>query len=85
MQVAQWGNSLAVRLPVALVQDLGLKLGSEIEFKASAQTKSQRNAAALQIQVVRRPSKLERLQALHHLRSPMPEGYRFDRDEANSR
>ena len=30
MQVAKWGNSLAVRLPVALVQELGISVGDEL-------------------------------------------------------
>ena len=32
MQVAKWGNSLAVRLPAKLVQELGLKAGDEIQI-----------------------------------------------------
>ena len=31
VQVAQWGNSLAVRLPKALVDELGVEAGSELE------------------------------------------------------
>ena len=31
MQVAKWGNSLAVRFPASLVQALNLKEGEEIE------------------------------------------------------
>jgi antitoxin MazE len=32
MQVAKWGNSLAVRLPAAVVEALALKEGDEIEI-----------------------------------------------------
>jgi antitoxin component of MazEF toxin-antitoxin module len=32
MQVAKWGNSLAVRLPKKLVDELGLKPGDEISL-----------------------------------------------------
>ena len=32
MQVSKWGNSLAVRLPAAVVDALGLKEGDEIEI-----------------------------------------------------
>jgi antitoxin MazE len=32
MQVSKWGNSLAVRLPAAIVEALGLKEGDEIEI-----------------------------------------------------
>lgn len=30
MQVAKWGNSLAVRLPLALVQELGTAVGPAV-------------------------------------------------------
>ena len=33
MQVGKWGNSLAVRLPAAVVEALGLKEGDEIEIE----------------------------------------------------
>ena len=32
MQVAKWGNSLAVRLPASVVQALNLKEGEEIDL-----------------------------------------------------
>jgi antitoxin MazE len=32
MQVSRWGNSLAVRLPAAVVEALGLKEGEEVEI-----------------------------------------------------
>ena len=32
MQIAKWGNSLAVRLPAAVVEALELKEGDEIEI-----------------------------------------------------
>jgi len=32
MQVAKWGNSLAVRLPAKLVHELGLKEGDQIDL-----------------------------------------------------
>jgi len=34
MQVSRWGNSLAVRLPAAVVDALGLEEGDEIELRA---------------------------------------------------
>lgn len=36
MQVSKWGNSLAVRLPAKLVEELGLKEGDEIELRRAA-------------------------------------------------
>jgi antitoxin component of MazEF toxin-antitoxin module len=32
MRVTKWGNSLAIRLPAAVVEVLGLKEGDEIEI-----------------------------------------------------
>lgn len=34
MQVARWGNSLAVRIPAALATDLGLSEGMEVTLRA---------------------------------------------------
>jgi antitoxin MazE len=35
MQVAKWGNSLAVRLPSAVVEALELKEGDQIEIRVA--------------------------------------------------
>ncbi|MBV9265638.1 MAG: AbrB/MazE/SpoVT family DNA-binding domain-containing protein [Acidobacteriaceae bacterium] len=35
MQVSKWGNSLAIRLPAALVEALGIKEGDQIEITVS--------------------------------------------------
>ena len=36
MQVSRWGNSLAVRLPAAVVEALGLQEGDEIAIEVAA-------------------------------------------------
>ncbi len=33
MRVAKWGNSLAVRLPAAVVRELDLKAGDDIDMR----------------------------------------------------
>ena len=38
MHVSKWGNSFAVRLPKALVDDLGLKPGGELEIVSAERT-----------------------------------------------
>jgi len=81
MQVAKWGNSLAVRLPVALVQELGIRDGDELVLKPVPQQSSQPAC----VSVLRLPCKLERLQAVRHLRAPWGKDFIFDRDEANAR
>jgi antitoxin MazE len=36
MQISKWGNSLAVRLPKALIERLGLKEGDDVEIRGTA-------------------------------------------------
>jgi len=81
MQVAKWGNSLAVRLPVSLVQELGIVDGDELLLQPAPRQAAQPAA----VSVTRLPSKLERLQSVRHLRAPWGAGFAFDRDEANAR
>ena len=81
MQVAKWGNSLAVRLPVALVQELGIQEGDELQLKAS----TSRVKAGASLTVTRLPSKSERLVAMRKHRAAFPADFVFDRDEANAR
>ncbi|MBM3534103.1 MAG: AbrB/MazE/SpoVT family DNA-binding domain-containing protein [Alphaproteobacteria bacterium] len=50
MQVAKWGNSLAVRLPAAVVEALKLREGDEIEIRV---------ADAREFEVARRPGRKE--------------------------
>ena len=54
MQVAKWGNSLAVRLPAAVVEALELKEGDEIEIRV---------ADLRQFDVARKPSREALLQS----------------------
>lgn len=76
MKVAKWGNSLAIRLPASLVQELNLNVGDEIELAA-------RGEGVLEVsQDERRREALERMRKL---RFPLPPGYKFDREEANAR
>jgi antitoxin MazE len=76
MRVAKWGNSLAVRLPLAIVKALKLKTGDEIEIVASG---------ARRFEVGRDRSREQALKRLRALKKPLPKGFRFDRDEANAR
>ena len=63
MQVAKWGNSLAVRLPSAVVEALGLKEGDEIDIKVAGER-------AFDVELDRsRERALERIRAL---RRPLP-------------
>ena len=77
MQVAKWGNSLAVRLPKKLVDALGLKEGDEVEL--TPQAKHGR------IGVARDTAREEALKRLVASNWPIPRGYKFDREEAHER
>jgi antitoxin MazE len=76
MQVAKWGNSLAVRLPAAVVEALGLKEGDDIEIHV---------AGTKQFEVARKPGRQELLKRLRAFRGRLPADFKFDRDEANAR
>lgn len=76
MRVAKWGNSLAIRLPDAVVKALKLKTGDEIEIVVSG---------ARRFEVERDRSRLRALERLRTLKKPLPKGFRFDREEANAR
>jgi antitoxin MazE len=81
MQVAKWGNSLAVRLPATLVKELGLQVGDELKLKQAVRQKGQ----VPELLVAKVPSKLEILAGVRELRTAMPQNFVFDRDEANAR
>jgi len=76
MQVSKWGNSLAVRLPKAVVDKLGLKEGDDVEIVAKGKQTLEATAKL---------SRGEALKALRKYRGRMPKGFKFDREEAHER
>jgi antitoxin MazE len=76
MQVAKWGNSLAVRLPKEVVDQLGLKEGDDVEIVAKGKETLEMKAKL---------SRGEALKALRKYRGYMPKGFKFDREEAHER
>lgn len=77
MQVAKWGNSLAVRIPADVARELGLKEGDEVELCALSEKK-----VAVLTEAQRRKAAIERLKSLA---IQFPDDYRFDREDANAR
>lgn len=75
MQVAKWGNSLAVRLPAELVRELGLREGDEVSLHAEAGGFAVRREA--------RPEEV--LAGLRRFRGRLAAGDRLSRDDANGR
>lgn len=76
MKVCKWGNSLAVRLPAAVVEALELKEGEEVGIFVAGERA---------FGVSRKPSTRELLKRLRRLRGRLPADFRFDRLEANER
>jgi antitoxin MazE len=76
MRVAKWGNSLAVRLPAAIVEVLELKEGDDIEIAI---------AGRRELEVSRKPTRDDLLKRLRAFRGRLPADFKFDRDEANAR
>ena len=75
MQVAKWGNSLAVRLPAELVRELGLKEGDQIDLLKDDGT----------MLVRRQPRVEEILHELRRFRGRLPAEERLSRDAAHER
>lgn len=76
MQLAKWGNSLAVRIPAAVVEKLGLKEGDEIEITATGRSR---------FDVSRKLTADDRLNDLRRHRGALPKDFIFSRDEASLR
>jgi antitoxin MazE len=76
MQVAKWGNSLAVRLPAAVVEALTLKEGDDIEIHV---------AGARAFEIAKRPKAIELLKRLRKFRGRLPADFKFDRLESHER
>ena len=76
MQVSKWGNSLAVRLPAAVVEALGLKEGDDIEIHVEG---------SRVFSVKKPPDGREVLARLRKYRGRLPDGFVFDRLEAHGR
>jgi antitoxin MazE len=75
-QIARWGNSLAVRLPVKLVREMNLSEGDTI------------NLRRIDDQTLGMSEDERRRWALEAMRSiawELPADYKFDREEANAR
>jgi antitoxin MazE len=80
MIVSKWGNSLAVRLPKALVEQLGLKEGDELDVVASEAGKlivAKDDDAEQRRQIA--------LKRMSERAWELPADFTFDREEANKR
>ena len=79
MKVSKWGNSLAIRLSSETVKHLGVSEGDEVVVSDGLRE------GAVEIRRKRTKEELRARLAEIRKRVKHPEGYKFDRDEANSR
>ena len=91
MRVTYLKNKLAIRLPKALIRDLGLKSGDDLKI-VSAKPKhitvvkdNRQTEAVEQAEAIKRRKIIEYLRYLKENPLPVPENYVFDREEANAR
>lgn len=75
-RVAKWGNSLAVRLPKAVVTELSLRDGDDVVLTPHPDGS---------LQVAKNNRREEAIRKLRSLRWKLPEGYKFDREEISRR
>ena len=72
MRVSKWGNSLAVRIPAEIVEELGLKEGDDVSFIRQGPNK---------ILVEVPMSSEDRLKWLHANSPLFPADFKFDREK----
>jgi antitoxin MazE len=72
MQVSRWGNSLAVRLPAAVVEALDLKEGESIELHVI-------DARSLEVQ--KKPTNKALVARLRKFRGRLPADFKWNRLE----
>ena len=76
MRVAKWGNSLAIRLPAAVIDELRLKEGDEIQITVKGKDR---------MEVERKRGVEEMLETLNKFSGRVPLDFKFDRQDANAR
>ena len=76
MRVSKWGNSLAIRLPAAVVEALALRDGDEVEVHV---------AGDRAFGIARDRGREGALKRIRAFRKRLPADWKFDREEANGR
>lgn len=72
MKIEKIGDMLAVVIPVDVANALGLSEGDMVEVRPTPDPEGDRRRAAA-------------IEQIQQLARPLPDEYRFDRDEANAR
>ncbi len=75
MQIAKWGNSLAIRIPANVAKSLELKAGDEVEIVTSSNG----------FEVLKDDSKTKALETIARCKGRLPKKIKVNRDELNER
>lgn len=76
MQVAKWGNSLAIRIPASVVDALELREGDDVAVRVA-------NGPAFEIE--RNDTRQQALERIRSFGLKLPADWKFGRDEASCR
>lgn len=76
MQVAKWGNSLAVRIPSVVVDALELKEGDDVTIRV---------AEDMAFEVARNDARERAFERIKAFKLQLPSDWKFDREDANRR
>lgn len=76
MRICKWGNSLAIRLPAAVVTAMDLQAGDEISLSV---------AGTHSFHLEKQPGVDQLLARLRRMRGRLPADFKFDRLEAHAR
>lgn len=76
MQLARWGNSLALRIPKSVIDKLSLKEGDQVEVRVAPDGA---------FEVGRDESRSRAIARIREMAVDLPPGWKFDRNEANAR
>ena len=77
MHISKWGNSLAVRLPKKLCEEMNLQEGDQIQLVKNTQSNV--------FEVIRNKSADEILSEIRELRGALTSNAHLTREEANER
>ena len=75
MQIAKWGNSLAIRIPASISKSLQLKAGDQVEIVSSPNG----------FEVIKDDSKTQALETIAKFKGRLDRDFKFNRDEVNER
>ena len=81
MQLAKWGNSLAVRIPAEIVKKLGWKEGDELHIELGRN----RIVEVMKVEAQSELSLEQLFEFVRELPDKFPADVKFDRNEANER